>query len=506
MRISDSSQSSSHDKLNSNMNHLRNSFTRYMRILWENSERILIVLFLLIFPLNLRKVFLTPYSFQKGYFIEYLTSNLSFADIIVLLTIFIFTIKIIIRQINEYGKVDNLLEYNKLVLSSIFKYLSGMTRETVVLIFFVLLVLISVSWATYKPIAVYRAATIIGTFAFFSILALKLRPKKWLITAILFIILSGLFQSSVGIAQFINNGSVGIQFLGESIVSPNISGVAKIHLLGVKHIRAYGTTPHPNVLAGFLIIPICLVSLLIVSPQRNLFPGIPDSRETLKTRFLKWFLAISLFLTFLGLCFTFSRSAFLGLFLGILIILSIKFAAKRTHYMPKFSSKHVCVLLAIILLIFLVSCVLFYSTSFFSSQSLSERNFYTNVSYATIKNNPIWGLGIGQFVFSFIQKYPSIEGWMHQPVHNIYLLVFSELGFVGFALFMLFIFLIFSRIIEKRNYPQQLTAYHIYCIILSYLFICLFDHYFWDIEIGLFSFALSISFFYIIQHLETTGD
>lgn len=70
---------------------------------------------------------------------------------------------------------------------------------------------------------------------------------------------SGVFQSVLAILQFAKQSSLGLEIFHESTLAIGLSGAAQISVGGVEFIRAYGTFPSPNVLAGFL--GICLLSL-----------------------------------------------------------------------------------------------------------------------------------------------------------------------------------------------------------------------------------------------------
>jgi len=87
-------------------------------------------------------------------------------------------------------------------------------------------------------------------------------PRGTIISnAFLIIILIGIFQSIIGISQFIMQHSIGLIWLKESIISPTSSGVAKIVLNNSAYIRAYGLFPHPNILGGYLAFSIVLTFL-----------------------------------------------------------------------------------------------------------------------------------------------------------------------------------------------------------------------------------------------------
>lgn len=107
------------------------------------------------------------------------------------------------------------------------------------------------------------------------------------------------------------------------------------------------------------------------------------------------------------------------------------------------------------------------------------------------------GVGIGQFIINEYKMNSNLESWQYQPVHNIYLLAFSELGIVGLAFFLLWIFSILEWGSSKnRNTGLLLTKLTIYCIILSFLVISFFDHYFWNLKQGLLIFVLPLIILY----------
>src|SRR5665648_1217238 len=428
--------------------------------IWQNTEKVLIVAFFLTFTLNIRKVFLTPYSFLNGGFNEYMTMSFSWADLLMLATIVIYTTKSILRQVINpyYASPGREKVYGRSFIN--------VSRETFYLLAFLGWAGLSISWSQYQPIAAYRFLTL-AEIALFSFIAVKsLNNAKWLKLAFFAIILNGLFQSFLGIAQFIHNGSLGIRFLGESIVGPNIDGVAKILVGGEKHIRAYGTLPHPNILAGFLLIPLLLIIGILLSRRLSppgkqpdgVKPDLPNilsrdipcalpfadekeqgnvSHETFLDFVPKWTWYAILLITGLGFFLTFSRSAFLGFFIGLVIYFVGVAYMRPLHRILENNFKF---FISLIIALIFITILLLANTSFFSSQSLQERTLFQNVSYETILKHPLAGVGIGQFVMSEYQSHQNLESWQYQPTHNTYLLLFSELGIVGLTFFLLWIF------------------------------------------------------------------
>ena len=76
-------------------------------------------------------------------------------------------------------------------------------------------------------------------------------------TGLIVLISSAVLQSIIAIGQYVKQADLGLRYLGEGMLGLHINGVAVfINENGERVMRAYGTTPHPNVLAGFLFLSI----------------------------------------------------------------------------------------------------------------------------------------------------------------------------------------------------------------------------------------------------------
>ena len=471
---------------------------------WQNLEKVLIIIFFFTFTLNIRKVFLTSYSFLKGGFIEYTTISFGWTDALMLSIILIYTIKLLISQYSELKNRYTKSENNNIELSS---YTSSyVSRETFFLLFFLLWCGVSIFWSEFRPLAAYRFAVLVemAIFAFIVVMLFK-NENKWFKMALLSIIMAGLFQSAVGIIQFVINGSLGLHALGESIIGPDIAGAAKIAINGEKHIRAYGTFPHPNIMAGFLIIPLfILIREFSTSPQpspsreerADLFllnkekAGMEPrnvSHETFLNFIPRRFFLPVFAVTMIGFILTFSRSAFLGFFIGLLTFITL---VAYLQSLPRFYKGMYKLFVALTILLIFATFILLKYTTLFSNQSMAERKLFQIVSYETISQHPLIGIGLGQFVINEYLRYPNLQNWQYQPVHNIYLLVASELGVIGLSILLLVLFT-FILPVGNNGIPElNLTIVSLYCIIISFFAISFFDHYFWDLKIGVIIFSL----------------
>jgi O-antigen ligase len=366
---------------------------------------------------------------------------------------------------------------------------------------------ISIFWSQFSTIAFFRYFSIIGLVSFVYISTRQLQRANWLNLAIYALLINGLFQSILGIAQFIHNGSLGLRFIGESIVGPEIDGVAKILINGERHIRAYGTLPHPNILAGFLLVPLFLIlaelafrkiwgthqysySQATLSNQTTDTPDdatlIKVSHETLFGKYSDRSLCIFGTIVACAFLLTFSRSALLAAFIGFLAFLIWVSRRTNLNYSTILSKKSFKSKLLVSTMLLVSIFIVEKQTSLISTQSLKERNLYNIVSYETILQHPIRGIGVGQFIMNEYAQHPDLEGWQYQPVHNVYLLILSELGIVGAILAAIATLSLVFKIYGSLPSPRAPLTYILFCcILLSFTIIGLFDHYLYDIGPGM---------------------
>ena len=118
-------------------------------------------------------------------------------------------------------------------------------------------------------------------------------------------------------------------------------------------------------------------------------------------------------------------------------------------------------------------------------EAVSQRIFYGKIAASFTKNNALLGVGIGQFLPNFAYNYPGGDFNFYQPVHNIYLLISSEMGMLGLALFLTFLILVlrnFAKTANLKNYSGWLIA----TFMASVLVMGFFDHFLWTLQTGNF--------------------
>lgn len=331
-----------------------------------------------------------------------------------------------------------------------------------------------------NPLRGFYGALKIAEFLwlFFYVLSLSLPTFR---NALKALVGGGVFQSIIAVIQFFAQGSVGLSFLGENQLSPDLPGVAKIMVAGEQFIRAYGTFPHPNVLSVFFLF--CLFALLFLSLHEK------------QSSLMRYGSFVAYPLLVLGFFLTFSRVA---LFFGTLALFSWALLFWRERLMV-----YLTILIGS-LLIFAILLFPYFQSRLsvnFRDQAVSLRVFYTKTAFEAIREHPIVGVGLGQF--SAFQKPFVEEGglpeWANQPVHNMYILLTAEAGVPALFFFFWFLF----------NMAQfSLTARHRIAVIRESLFlfaifmIASFDHFFLTFQQGGLIFWLSLAFFVYVARLD----
>ena len=369
------------------------------------------------------------------------------------------------------------------------------------LLLFLIFLFISILFASYKLLALYNFIRLV-LLVLTALAVAEILKRNWVKLENILAVLAGLavFQSLVAFLQFLNQKSLGFWFLGESVLGPEISGVAKIAAAGGKILRAYGTFPHPNVLAAFLLLGLfcsyyCFLKVL--------------NRE--RSFWLKFSSIAAISAISLGLVLTFSRTAwFLGL---VLTPIFIFYLFRQKYSCQKFNYFSVILIFIFLILVLGLGYLIFPRAQIYLSEpSVVQRISYNELGWHLIKTHPL-GVGLGnQVVYSVENGLYGLFGisqvWQWQPIHNIYLLIGSEIGILGLLVFLFFLanllisnykFLISNKtsISNEKNFGncpdfvedsrlcrRKLEIGNLTIMLLLLLLFGLFDHFLWTLQPG----------------------
>ncbi len=289
-----------------------------------------------------------------------------------------------------------------------------------------------------------------------------------------------LLESIISFLQYNLQRSMGglLWFFGERTFSSSTPGIANASINGTLILRPYGTFPHPNALAGFLVIAMIYVGSLLYEHNG---------------RYGKMLILVTLAIGTTALLLTLSRIAIIIWCLVVVGAIMNKIAK---------SKKKRLMILVIGSLFFLIITFFPHIAGRFGGINLQDEAVVQRVvliqdSLAIIGKNPLFGVGLN----SFLPELPTYEYSLHsplliQPVHNMYLLVFAELGLVGLVLFLWLmgasLLKTYKHFKKVRNSTEKSIVVATILSLISISVLGFFDHYFLTLQQGQLLFAFVI--------------
>lgn len=277
--------------------------------------------------------------------------------------------------------------------------------------------------------------------------------------------------------QVLSGSSPESMLLGVSAKDAATPGIAVVESGDDRLLRAYGTFPHPNVFGGYVAVGI--VALAWLSRYVR-------SRQQL--------IGALLFSGLLGatLIVTFSRSAWLGLFVVFLFLIAVMLW--RKHLPPRRAIPTMMVGLASILSTLIIFHAQVFSRFDPSQQleiiSIEERASQYQTFGDVFLSSPIMGVGPNAYTFILERLDPGHHVWSYQPIHNVYLLILAELGLTGVLALGYTLFTLNPFANASLREAGTLFA----CTIGILLFVIgLFDHYLWTLWPGLALMAVAVA-------------
>ena len=367
-----------------------------MKEIREKISKGLLFLLLLVIPTQLGKHFWFDWSLILGIRIDYLSPTLYLADLVWIgLLIFNF-------QFSIFNNKKIFCWKNLIILG---------------------FVVINTLMAQNRWVAIYKWVRI-GQLVWFGYFVSR---NKKIVEKILIWVLPfwvGV-ESLLAIGQIAKGGSLNgfWWWLGERSFDFNTIGIAQMSVVNNGIVRAYGTFSHPNSLAGFL-----LVSLVLWVKSKDSL----SSYKVFKVIKLNWCWWGVMWSGIIGIILTGSRTIWL------LSLLSVVWLMWNNFKNIKNKGK----------ILFLFAIVLFgvykmvdynYPIQNFlggwDENGLLKRGQLNLAALKMIKDSPLVGMGLGNFLVNLPNYQKNNQIFWFQPVHNIVLLLISEIGLLGVIIF-----------------------------------------------------------------------
>jgi len=439
-----------------------------------------------------------PGELNNGYF-EYGTISLYATDILIIIILLIFIIHRIVIARSKATKQSRGYDLNEIASSRNF----GTRNDNIIWFNFALLeffIFVSIFFAPDKTLAIFKYLNFLLAIGLFWVLI----KAEYNHLKLIYCFLAGIFlQAILGIWQFLSQSTFSNKWLGLAEHTSSLGGTSVIETLnGERWLRSYGGLDHPNMLGGVLAIGIIL-SIFIILTRKSGELGIwnNDSGITKKT-----LIPYSLFIILItALFFSFSRGAILSLSVSLLSI--VIFYIIKNDWVP----------LKKLLKLFFLSVIIFIILFFqykdlvqtrangearLEVKSTEERIDSYKYAFSITKKYPFFGVGIGNYTVALFKEIKPIRpSYFYQPVHNFFLLIWAEIGIVGFLLLIIFIIYIIILNFKPARSPACLAEGLIILnyndsqkkyvsilnlsLILAIIFIMLFDHWLWSLHFGI---------------------
>ena len=281
---------------------------------------------------------------------------------------------------------------------------------------------LSILWAPDRVLAGYFFVKLLLAAGVFFLSRSFGKRETGLLTTAFFT--GAVLVSVIGIGQFLSQNTLVSSWLGMSGHEAWQAGTSVLKNESGRWLRAYGTFPHPNMLGGYLGVVLVL--------------GIGYLTQSALSIKKRLFFEGGSIIVLLGLLLTFSRTAWLGILLGITLVGFHVWRGGQLRVRKRFLQ----VFFMLGLAGFVFGSVLweqifprFDTVTVEREGSVSERITAFRDAWMLIGKYPLIGVGAGNFTAQLMKENPGRPIWEIQPAHDVLLLIWVELGVIGLALF-----------------------------------------------------------------------
>jgi O-antigen ligase len=332
--------------------------------------------------------------------------------------------------------------------------------------------LLAVAWlgvpfAVDVPLAAYTSLRLVALAALALYVVNELERLDRIVAPVAAMIV---VQAIVGIGQVVGQSSVGLSWLGEYHLSPNL-GVSVITASdGTRFLRAYGLADHPNMLAGVLAMALILLGGALAT-RPNVGPS---------WRLVAFVLGIATLLL------TFSRGAWFALLIG-LIVMAGMLALQR----DRASLRRLAIACGAGLVVG-APFIAPYADALDArtdgsgaiateARSVDERAAVYEETTKIVAANPGLGVGVGTLPLALRERDPAFQ-YPYQPASVVLLDVTAETGLVGGAAYLVIAIAPWVALLRRRRWTPELAIAS--GALAALTVVGLFDYYTWTYSAG----------------------
>lgn len=343
--------------------------------------------------------------------------------------------------------------------------------------------LLSIVHVERMDLSVYRLIRVAEAMFVFGLLVRV--SRRWLHAAMATWVVAGIIQACVALTQFVMQSFPANKWFGLSGLDAAALGTSVVENAGGRFLRAYGMFPHPNILAGFLVIGVVIALKLY--------------GETTSSR-VRMLAAVGMIMQQFGLFLTLSRTGVVAL--GVAVFVMVSYAlyswGKDSPLRSIQAMRRAPVILVVMVLFWIGMGVSLRELwvprvaidTQFEERSLSERE-HLLVDAVEVWNQSEWfGVGVGNMTVALQGTHPEWNGYQLQPPHNVPLLILAETGVVGFVVGAMMLAGFLWKTIQQR--PVMFVSMG---GIFAMFMLGILDHYFWTQGSGMLMFWAALGIF-----------
>ncbi len=334
--------------------------------------------------------------------------------------------------------------------------------------------LLSVWWADNKLISFYWGVRMLLGLGLFWLVSQKINFSKVRLAVV--IVMAGAIQGLLAIWQFVQQSVWQSKWLGMAGQSARELGASVVEFGIERWLRAYGSLPHPNILGAWLVLSFAAVIYLMAKIEH---------------KYHKLFLIFSASFISLGILFSYSRAAWLGL-IGVYLAGAVwLLRSKREKWLKNFAG-WLLVYIAVLLAVFGSATWPVVKTrlnigvpSRLEVKSNTERVAGWRQAVEIWQEHKWLGVGLGNYSLVRRLEQPQQPVWQIQPVHNVWLLMWAELGLIGGLWGLAVVGALLIYLIRRRHWERL-------GVMALVLFLMMLDHFWWTLASGLYGWWLIV--------------
>ena len=245
-------------------------------------------------------------------------------------------------------------------------------------------------------------------------------------------------QAVVVLGQTVGQGSVGLSILGEQRLDPARTGISVVAAVdGTRLLRAYGLSPHPNILGGILAFALL-----------TLIAALGRTRRERIVRSIVFALGV------VALLLTFSRAAWVGFAVGAVVGVAMLAAMRDRAAIRRWAGVTIagivlCIPFVLAFAPYLAARANMSGPVATEVRSLDERLALAAASADVFVDRPLLGSGLGTLPTALFLDDPTF-GWAYQPAHVVALVAAAETGILGLLCYLVIVIAPWVLLVRDR--------------------------------------------------------